>query len=61
VSGFVRNLSDGNVEVCAWGALPALEALELALARGPGGARVEYVDKQDIPHDIERLNSFEIR
>lgn len=61
VSGFVRNLPDGDVEVCAWGAQAALQSLELALGRGPGGARVDHVDKSEIPHDIKRFNSFEIQ
>ena len=60
LAGYVRNLSDGQVEVCAKGAPEALERLELELARGPHGARVEFVEKQKLSHEIEQPNSFEI-
>jgi acylphosphatase len=60
LAGYVRNLPDGQVEVCAKGAPEALETLELELAQGPRGARVESVEKQKLSHEIEQLNSFEI-
>ncbi|NIM07166.1 MAG: acylphosphatase [Armatimonadetes bacterium] len=43
VTGFVRNLPDGNVEVIAEGEKPALDALLEELHRGPGSARVKHV------------------
>ncbi len=60
LTGYVRNLPDGGVEVCAHGAKHGLDALELALNTGPVGARIEYVEKQAIPHDMKQLKSFEI-
>lgn len=61
VAGYVRNLPDGQVEVCAKGTLEALATLEQELARGPREASVEAVEKHKLSHEIEQLNSFEIR
>ncbi len=47
--GFVRNRSDGTVEVEACGTQPQLQGLAAVLARGPRGARVTGVVKRDIP------------
>jgi acylphosphatase len=44
LSGSVRNLPDGSVEVMARGAAAALSELEAALHRGPLAARVERVE-----------------
>lgn len=60
IAGYVRNLPDGDVEVCASGAPEALESLERDLASGPPGARVERVDKQKLSHELEQSKSFEI-
>jgi acylphosphatase len=43
LTGWVRNLWDGNVEVMAEGDRPALEQLIAELRRGPRGARVTGV------------------
>jgi acylphosphatase len=42
--GYTRNTSDGNVEVLAQGARPALEKLLALLRRGPAAADVEKVE-----------------
>lgn len=47
VSGYVRNLSDGRVEVYAIGDAPKLEALRKALRRGPRMSQVYRVDEED--------------
>jgi len=52
LTGYVRNLADGRVEVAASGALEALARLELELRRGPDGAVVDGVDPIDDPHEI---------
>jgi acylphosphatase len=44
LSGTVRNLSDGSVEVEAEGTRPAVEALVAWCRRGPPAARVAEVD-----------------
>lgn len=61
VAGYVRNLPDGQVEVCAKGTPEALATLEQELARGPRGASVESVEKRKLSHEIGQFKSFEIR
>ena len=43
LAGWVKNRSDGNVEVAAAGETDALAKLEAAVTAGPPGARVEEV------------------
>ena len=43
VAGYVKNLSDGRVEVLAIGAEAQLRALREDLRRGPSGAMVEDI------------------
>jgi acylphosphatase len=47
VSGFVRNLYDGRVEVYAIGNAEQLASLQEALRHGPRMAAVDRVDEQD--------------
>ena len=44
VSGFVRNLTDGRVEVVAEGELERVDALIERLRKGPPGSNVVWVD-----------------
>jgi acylphosphatase len=44
LSGYVRNLADGSVEVVAEGSRAMLEQLRRELERGPTGADVDEVD-----------------
>ena len=41
VHGYVRNLPDGRVEALVEGDQESVDRIELALRRGPAGARVE--------------------
>ena len=59
--GYVRNLRDGSVEVIAAGKEQALEELGRLLERGPAQARVERVERSDVPHEIVIPNDFDIR
>jgi len=61
LAGWVRNLSDGRVEVVARGASGPLAQLEEALRSGPRGARVSGVDKSEISDEVADVNGFEIR
>ena len=49
LTGVVRNLPDGRVEVVAEGDERALTRLEAALRRGPSHARVEHVEVDSTP------------
>jgi acylphosphatase len=48
VTGFVRNLPDGSVEVVAEGVESALATLEARLREGPSFARVASVERAAI-------------
>jgi acylphosphatase len=63
LSGWVRNLSDGRVELLVHGPVAALLELGEALGRGPPGARVEAVECAGIDEDgiVPAIVSFEIR
>lgn len=50
VSGSVRNLPDGRVEVLAFGERASVAALCDWLWEGPPSARVEDVRCEEIPH-----------
>lgn len=47
LSGFVRNLGDGRVEVVASGPEPSLNRLEALLWRGPVMANVTMVEAEE--------------
>ncbi|MFQ5777342.1 MAG: acylphosphatase [Terriglobia bacterium] len=47
VGGYVKNLSDGRVEVYAVGPADQLDALKSRLEQGPRGARVRRVREEE--------------
>lgn len=59
--GHVSNLPDGRVEVVARGSATDLEQLSDALQRGPRMARVDSVDKSEIPHEHVDASGFKIK
>jgi acylphosphatase len=59
LSGWVRNLGDGAVEVAADGAAESIEAFRRALREGPAGATVIALDDLP-PHDGELAHPFVI-
>lgn len=59
VSGWVRNNSDGSVEVLATGTQEQLSALRSRLQQGPRAARVDNVEETDAK-PVAGLNTFRI-
>jgi len=59
VTGWVRNLPDGRVEVVLEGDPDAVAAVEAFVREGPRAARVDGVAAAD--EEPEGLRSFEIR
>ena len=60
VSGYVRNLYDGRVEVYAIGNAEQMDALKNALQRGPRMATVDRVDEHDADILREYASAFSI-
>ncbi len=60
VNGWVRNRSDGSVEIVAQGTADALAALEEWCQRGPAAARVTEVSSTREPSG-ETFEAFEVR
>ena len=58
--GYVRNLSDGSVEVLAQGTRPTLERLLTILQRGPSAAEVHEI-RTDWGQPTEHLSGFHVR
>lgn len=52
LAGHAVNRRDGSVEVLACGEPAALEALERWLRQGPPAARVDVVDREELPEQI---------
>ncbi len=61
VKGWVRNRSDGSVEVEAQGEAESLDRLQEYLRSGPPMARVDNVDRSDVPHEVDVYKSFTIK
>jgi acylphosphatase len=61
LGGFARNLPDGSVEVISDGPDDVLEQLENLLRRGPSHARVDDVQRLQVPVELEIPRPFDIR
>ena len=48
VTGTVRNLPDGSVEVVAEGTASALAGFRIQLQRGPSFSRVTFIDEMEL-------------
>jgi acylphosphatase len=59
ISGWVRNNSDGSVEVLATGTRDQLSALRARLQQGPRAARVDNVEELEAKQ-VPGLNTFRI-
>ena len=60
VTGWVRNLASGSVEVEATGTAQQLEGFEELLWQGPRFSNVTNVDKTEIPVEPSRPIDFHI-
>lgn len=60
VTGYVRNLPDGRVEIWAQAEEPALAVFVERVKEGPRGARVDDVEGRSVAVD-DRLSSFRVR
>ncbi|SMP47783.1 acylphosphatase [Desulfonatronum zhilinae] len=60
LSGWVRNLRDGRVEVLARGDEAALRELEKLLWQGPSFSRVDDVAVSDVPEEEPTPEGFHI-
>jgi len=60
VTGWVRNLPSGEVEVTASGSPEHLATLEQALRRGPRFSDVTKVEISEIPDEGDDATDFEI-
>ncbi|HUJ31819.1 MAG TPA: acylphosphatase [Candidatus Acidoferrum sp.] len=60
VTGFVKNLRDGRVEVYAVAPPAVLKSLRLELRRGPQSSSVEEVYEEDAPLEPEFAHEFSI-
>jgi acylphosphatase len=58
LSGYVRNLSDGRVEVLASGTADQLAALKYELERGPRGAFVSGVIEEQATLEVRYSGAF---
>lgn len=59
IKGWVRNLTDGRVEIMAEG--EGVDKFVEYVRRGPTSARVDDIQIDDMEADNERYDSFEIR
>jgi acylphosphatase len=59
VTGWIRNLENGNVELLACGEPSALDRLENWLWEGPPAAHVTEVKKEEL--DWQEFSDFQIR
>jgi acylphosphatase len=60
VHGYVRNTNDGRVEALVEGDQEAVDRVELALRRGPAGARIETFEVEPAAPS-HRATGFTIR
>jgi acylphosphatase len=60
LSGYVRNLRDGRVEIYAIGSAENLALLRTLLERGPRGAMVQHVAEESANLDAKFAQEFSI-
>ncbi|MGM0431356.1 MAG: acylphosphatase [Spirochaetota bacterium] len=61
ITGYVRNLSSGDVEIVAEGESEQLDAFLSAVKQGPPAARVDQCDVQQLTPESTHYTHFSIR
>lgn len=61
IRGWVRNRTDGTVEVAAWGSDDQLDHLNNALHEGPRWSTVSAVRREMVPNSEDPVGRFSIR
>jgi acylphosphatase len=60
LTGLVRNLPDGSVEIAVEGDREALDRFEWKISSGPAGARIDHVERETVPA-TGRYHAFSIK
>jgi acylphosphatase len=60
LTGYVKNLREGRVEVSAIGQPAQLAALRAELERGPRSAMVSEVTEEEVPFDAQYAGGFSV-
>ncbi len=61
LKGYVKNLSDGSVEVAAYGKKEMIEELEKELIKGPPAAAIFSITSFEPSLPLEEMGDFEIQ
>lgn len=61
VRGWVRNTDEGDVEVIALASAATIEQFDLLLAKGPPGAWVTRVQRDEVQQELVDGKSFTIK
>lgn len=61
ITGSVKNLANGNVEVYAKGEKKQLENLKAKLIKGNSFSRVEDIEEYEVPNEKVNDNDFHVR
>ena len=61
VRGWASNRPDGAVEIVALATAETVEAFEALVRRGPPGALVSGITRDEVPHDRVDAKSFVIK
>jgi len=61
MTGWMRNLTDGRVEIVAEGTAKAIDALLEKVKKGPEGSRVDGVKESSVDEKEKLADHFQIR
>jgi acylphosphatase len=61
ITGYVRNLVDGTVEVVAQGTPEQLDSFAAALKQGPPSGRVDHIESTPVENIERQFTTFSLR